>query len=62
MARMAFEKILAGLEDALAYADGDSSRGIAQQVKVADVDSTHLREKLGTVPGQVCGPVCGVTR
>jgi putative transcriptional regulator len=47
MARIAFEKIMAGLEDALAYADGDSSRGTAQQIKVADVDITHLREKLG---------------
>ncbi len=47
MARIAFEKIMAGLEDALAYADGDSSRGMAHQVKIADVDITHLREKLG---------------
>ena len=47
MARIAFEKIMAGLEDALAYADGDSTRGAEQQVKVADVDITHLREKLG---------------
>ncbi len=47
MARIAFEKIMAGLEDALAYADGDSARGRARQVKLADVDITHLREKLG---------------
>ena len=47
MARIAFEKIMAGLEDALAFADGDSSRGTAHQVTVADVDITHLREKLG---------------
>jgi putative transcriptional regulator len=47
MARIAFQKIMAGLEDALAYADGDSSRGTAHQVKVGDVDITHLREKLG---------------
>ena len=47
MARIAFEKIMAGLEDALAYADGDASRGTAHQVTVADVDITHLREKLG---------------
>lgn len=46
MAR-AFEKIMAGLEDALAYADGDSSRGTAHAVKVADIDITQLREKLG---------------
>ena len=47
MARIAYEKIMAGLEDALAYSDGDNSRGTAHQVKVADVDITHLREKLG---------------
>jgi putative transcriptional regulator len=47
MARIAYQKIMAGLEDALAYADGDSSRGSAHQVKVADVDITNLREKLG---------------
>jgi len=47
VARIAFEKIIAGLEDALAYADGDSLRGTSHQVKVADVDITHLREKLG---------------
>jgi putative transcriptional regulator len=47
MARIAFEKIMAGLEDAMAYADGDSSRGMPHQVKVADVDITNLREKLG---------------
>ena len=47
MARIAFEKIMAGLDDALAYTDGDSLRGMSHQVKVADVDITHLREKLG---------------
>jgi putative transcriptional regulator len=47
MARIAFEKIMAGLEDALAYADGDRSRGSAHEVKITDVDITHLREKLG---------------
>ncbi len=38
---------MAGLEDALAYADGDSSRGKAHHEKIADVDITVLREKLG---------------
>lgn len=46
MARIAFEKIMAGLEDALAYADGNAARGKAHQVKVVEVDITHLREKL----------------
>ena len=47
MARIPFENIMAGLEDALAYAAGDSARGTAHEVKVADVDITYLREKLG---------------
>ncbi len=47
MARIAFEKIMAGLEDALAYADGDRTKGTERQVRLADVDITHLREKLG---------------
>jgi putative transcriptional regulator len=47
MARIAFEKIMAGLDDALAYADGDTLRGTEHRVKAADVDITHLREKLG---------------
>jgi putative transcriptional regulator len=47
MARIAFEKIMAGLDDAHAYAEGDTARGTAHQVQVADVDITQLREKLG---------------
>ena len=47
MARIAFEKIMAGLDDAYAYADGDTARGTAHQVQIADVDITNLREKLG---------------
>jgi hypothetical protein len=38
----AFGKIMAGLGDALAYADGDASRGTAHQGKVTGVDITHL--------------------
>lgn len=47
MARITFEKIMAGLEDALAYADGDASRGRTHPIKIADVDITRLRGKLG---------------
>lgn len=47
MARLAFEKIMAGLEDALAYANGDSSRATVHAVQVEDIDITRLREKLG---------------
>ena len=34
MARIAFEKIMAGLDDALAYADGNNSRGTVHRVNV----------------------------
>jgi putative transcriptional regulator len=47
MARIAFEKIMAGLEDALVYADGDTSRGMTHTVRIEDIDITRLREKLG---------------
>jgi putative transcriptional regulator len=47
MARIAFEKIMAGLDDALAYAEGDTNRGVTHQVQVADINITQLREKLG---------------
>ena len=47
MARKAFEKILTGLEDALAFADGDGSRGLAHRVEVKDVDIVALRKRLG---------------
>jgi putative transcriptional regulator len=38
---------MAGLDDALAYAEGDANRGVAHQVQVADINITQLREKLG---------------
>ena len=42
-----FDSIKAGLEDALAYADGDSSRCTAHVVDVGTVDVPALRLKLG---------------
>jgi hypothetical protein len=45
VAQIAYEKIMVGLEDALAYSKGDRSRGTAHQVKIADVDITHLRKE-----------------
>lgn len=47
MARKAFDKIMTGLDDALAYADGETSRGTAHQVELQDVDVTALRKRLG---------------
>lgn len=46
MAKEAFDKIMAGLEDALAYAEGDKSRGVERAVDVSAVDVTAIRKKL----------------
>lgn len=47
MARIVFEKIMAGLDDAHRYADGDATRGTVHHLQIKDIDITHLREKLG---------------
>ena len=47
MARKAFEKIMAGMEDAFAYADGDAARGVAHQIEIHEVDIVALRKRLG---------------
>ena len=47
MTKGAFESIMAGLEDALAYARGDRSRGVAHEIEVRDVDVRMVRAKLG---------------
>ena len=47
MARKAFEKIMAGMEDALAYAEGDTTRGTAHKVELHEVDVAALRKRLG---------------
>jgi putative transcriptional regulator len=47
MARKAFEKIMAGMEDALAYAEGDATRGVAHKVEIHEVDVAALRKRLG---------------
>ncbi|NQU60420.1 MAG: helix-turn-helix domain-containing protein [Rhodospirillales bacterium] len=41
----AFDKIMAGMEDALAFAEGDATRGKARKVEVVDVKA--IREKTG---------------
>lgn len=47
MSKKAYDKIMAGLEDALAYAQGDAGRGIAHVVKAPKVDVKSARRKLG---------------
>ncbi len=47
MAKDAFDTIMAGLSDALAYAEGDKSRGKKHLVKVPAVDVAAARKKLG---------------
>jgi putative transcriptional regulator len=48
MAKKAYDKIMAGLEDALAYAKGDHSRGTEHVVRVPDqVDVRAIRAKFG---------------
>lgn len=37
MAKKAFDKIMVGLEDAVAHAEGDRSKGIVHKVKIRDV-------------------------
>jgi putative transcriptional regulator len=43
----AFDDIMAGLQDALAYAQGDSGRGRDTVVSVPDVDVRAARHRLG---------------
>ena len=45
MSKKAFDKIMAGMEDALAYAQGDASRGVAHVV--APIDVAAIRKKTG---------------
>jgi putative transcriptional regulator len=47
MSKKAYESILGGLEDALAYAKGNKSRGKLRKVRVPAADVRAIREKLG---------------
>ena len=47
MAKTAFDKIMAGLTDAVAYAEGDERRGKAHVVELPAVDVKAARKKLG---------------
>lgn len=46
MASKAFQKMMAGLEDAIAYAEGDTSRGKVHKVKIVDVDVSKVRARV----------------
>lgn len=48
MSKSAFAKIAAGLEDAIAFADGDTRR--AREVKPVDVKA--VRQKIGKTQGE----------
>ena len=47
MTAKAFDKIMDGLTDALAYAEGDKSRGKAHKIEVPTVNVRAARIKLG---------------
>lgn len=47
MTKKAFDGIMAGLEDAIAYAKGDSRRGRTHVVRVPTIDVRAARKKLG---------------
>lgn len=51
MSKKAFDAIAAGLRDALAYAEGDKTRGRLHRVRVPDVDVGSMRGKLGLSQG-----------
>src|SRR5690349_15236429 len=52
MSRKAFEAIKAGLDDAIALARGDESRGRERRVRVPDVDVPAMRTRLGLSQGE----------
>jgi len=47
MSKKAFDAIMAGVEDAVAYAKGDKRRGKAHLVKIPQVDVRAARRRLG---------------
>jgi putative transcriptional regulator len=47
MSKKAFDSIMAGLEDALAYTKGDRTRGRATVLDLRDLDVGKVRAKVG---------------
>jgi putative transcriptional regulator len=52
MSKKAFNTIKDGLEDAIAFAKGDESKGIERRVKIEHIDIRALRRKLGLTQKQ----------
>ncbi len=52
MSKKASKAIKSGLEDAIAYAKGDRTRGRARKVRIEDVDVRKLRQKLNLTQQQ----------
>jgi putative transcriptional regulator len=58
MSKKAFDKIMAGLKDALAYSRGDKSRGVEHVVRVpAAVDDRSIRRKFNLSQKKIRRPV-----
>lgn len=47
MTTKAFDAIKAGLDDALAYAEGDASKGSTHALQVEDIDVASIRKASG---------------
>lgn len=47
MTDKAFNKVMDGLDDALAYAEGDRTRGKVHRILVPEIDVRAARKKLG---------------
>jgi putative transcriptional regulator len=47
MSKKAFDAIMAGIEDAVAYAKGDKGRGKAHVIKIPQVNVRAARRRLG---------------
>ena len=55
MTKKAFDTIAAGLVDAIAYAQGDKTRGTAHIVEVPMIDVAAMRKKLGLSQDRFAG-------
>ncbi len=55
MASKAFRAIEAGMKDAIAYLDGDKTKGVATDVEVPNLDVAKVREKTGLSQDRFAG-------
>ena len=58
MAKEAFDNIAAGLKDAIAYVQGDKSRGTAHVIEVPTIDVAAMRKKLGLSQDRFAAVFC----